>query len=145
MANRRSVIIKGHPTVNEQGNATEVIKPGYLVKGVSSIAKQTSTTKVPKAFALERDELGKGVDDLYETDAAGAAAYAIGDTVKVGVFYSGCEVLAYIPSGQNIVEDDLLESAGTGLLQEGSTNPIARAKQTLGAITVETPCIVELL
>lgn len=145
MSTKRSIVLKGCPIVNEDGKATEAIKPGYLVKGVTSIAKQTSTTKVPKALALERDELGRGIDDTHKGSGTDAAAYAINDRVKVAVFAAGMEATVYVGSGANIVEDDLLESAGTGLFVEGSTNPIARAKETIGVVAVETALRVEFL
>lgn len=131
MASKRSVILKGHPQVSEQGVATGVVKPGYLVKGVSSVAHQTSTTKVPKAVALERDELGQGIDNTYQGSGTSSAYYASGDRVKVGVFKSGDEATVFLASG-NFSEDDLLESAGDGTLAEGSTNPIARCMENLG-------------
>lgn len=145
MATKRSVILKGSPTINEDGAASATVKPGYLVKGVSTIAHQSSTGNVPKAFALERDELGAGIDNSLQGSGTPSAYYASGDTVKVGVFYAGCEVTAFVASGQNITEDDLLESAGDGTLAEGSTNPIARAKETLGAVTEVTAVRVEIL
>lgn len=144
MATKRSIILRGTPEVNEYGVAGEAIKPGYLVKGVSTVLKATSTTQRLCAVALERDELGRGIDDTYRS-YAGAAAYAANDKVKVGVFKSGEEALMYVPSGQNITEDDLLESAGTGLLVEGSTTPIARAMETLGVVTVETALRVQFI
>jgi hypothetical protein len=145
MASKRSVVLKGSPQVSEQGVASATVKPGYLVKGVSSVAHQTSTTKVPKAFAMERDELGAGIDNAHQGSGTVSAFYASGDRVKVGVFYAGCEVTAFVASGQNITEDDLLESAGDGTLSEGSTNPIARAMETLGAVTTTTAVRVQLL
>lgn len=147
MGNKRSILQRGTPVVNEEGVASESIKPGYLVKGVSTIAKQTATTtgKPPAAFALERDELGRGIDDTYQGSGTDAAAYASGDRVKVGVFKAGERVLAYVASGQNITEDDQLESAGNGTLAEGTTKPIARALETLGAVTAETALVVEIL
>lgn len=144
MATKRSIVLRGTPTVNEEGAASEAIKPGYLVKGVTSIAKQTGTGWVPKAVALERDELGRGIDDTYRS-YAGAAAYAIGDQVKVGVFRSGDEATMYVASGANISADDYLESKGDGLLKEGSTNPIARAMETLGVVSAETALRVQFL
>jgi len=146
MATKRSVILKGCPMINEEGVATEAIKPGYLVKGVSSISKQTGTTgSVPNAVALERDELGAGIDDTYRGSGTMAAAYAALDVVKVGVFKSGEEATGYVASGQNIAEDDLLQSAGDGTYAEGSTKPIARAMETLGAVAVETALRVQFL
>lgn len=146
MSTKRSIVLKGCPIVSEEGSATETIKPGYLVKGVSSVSKQTATTSsVPKAVALERDELGTGIDDSIQGSGTISASYASGDAVKVGVFKSGEEATMYVASGQNITEDDLLESAGNGTLAEGSTKPIARAMETLGAVTVETALRVQFL
>lgn len=145
MALKRSIVIRGCPEFNEYGAASEQIKPGYLVKGVSTIAKQTSTTKVPRTLAVNRDELGQGIDNTYQGSGTSSAFYASGDVVKVAYFRPGDEALVYVASGQNIVEDDLLESAGNGLLAEGSTNPIARAMESLGAVTVETALRVQFL
>ena len=145
MASKRSIVVRGCPEVNEYGSASETIKPGYLVKGVSTVAKQTSTTKVPRTLALERSELGQGIDNTHQGSGTSTAFYASGDVVKVGYFRPGDEALVYVPSGQNITEDDLLESAGTGLFTEGSTNPIARAMETLGAVTTETALRVQFL
>ena len=55
------------------------------------------------------------------------------------------EATVYVSSGSNIVEDDLLESAGDGTFVEGSTKPIARAKETLGVVSVETALRVEFI
>lgn len=147
MANKRKVILKGdEPIINEDGVATETIKPGYFVKGVSYISLQTGTTgSIPKAIALERDELGTGIDNTYQEPGAGSAFYASGDKVKVAVLYSGCEFTGFIASGENISEDDLLECDGAGALKEGSTKPIARAKETLGVVTAATACRCEAL
>lgn len=146
MATKRTVILKGSPIISEEGSASEAIKPGYLVKGVSTVSLQTGTTgSVPKAVALERDELGTGIDNTYQNSGAGSAFYASGDRVKVAVFKSGEEATGFVASGQNITEDDLLESAGDGTYAEGSTKPIARAMETLGAVTVVTALRVQFL
>lgn len=105
---RRTIALLGCPVLNEDGAASEAITPGHLVKGVTSIAKQTATTgDLSRTFALERDEMGKGI----------STAYAIGDYVKVGAFHAGCHVYAIIASGQNIAADQYLESAGNGTLR----------------------------
>ena len=145
MSTKRSITLKGCPIVSEEGAATETIKPGYLVKGVSSVAKQTGTGWVPRALALERDELGQGIDNTLQGSGTESANYASGDRVKVGVYYGGCEVTVFVASGQNISEDDFLESAGDGTVKEGSTNPIMRAMETLGAVTVETALRAQVL
>lgn len=138
MSIKRSVILRGCPEQNEYGAATEAIKPGYLVKGVSSIAKQTATTGYYQlALAVERGELGQGIDNSAGNGVL-AASYAIGDTVKVACPSRGDEVTVWIASGQDISEDDLLQSAGNGLVAEGSTRPVLRSLETVGAVTVET-------
>jgi len=149
MATKRSVILRGDPEVNEYGVASEAISPGYLVKGVSTVAKQSATGKVVRALALERDELGAGIDDTYLTTGNGtiAAAYASGDTVKVAVFDSGDEATVYVCSGSNISEDDILSSNGDGTFKEDGTaaNCIARAMETLGVVAVATKCRVQFI
>lgn len=142
---KRSIILRGCPEINEYGVATEAIKPGYLVKGVTSVAKQTSTGWVPRALALERDELGAGIDNTRQGSGTGSANYAALDVVKIAVFDSGEEATGYIASGQNIDEDELLESAGDGTFKSGSTNPIARSMETTGAVAVETALRVQFL
>lgn len=144
--NKRTVVVRGCPEYNEYGAATEAIKPGYLVKGVSSLAKQTATTAYyPFALAVERSELGAGIDDTLKTNYPVAAAYAIGDTVKVACFDAGDEATVWIASGENITEDDLLESAGNGLFKEGATRPTCRAMETLGEVFVETRLRVQVI
>jgi hypothetical protein len=145
--NKRVITLKGNPIINEEGKASATVKPGYLVKGVSVVAHQTATTttKVPKAFALEREEFGTGIDNTNQGSGTISAFYASGDQVKIGVFHTGQELVAFIASGENIAEDDLLESAGDGTLKEGSNYPIARAKEALGVIAAVTACRVEIL
>lgn len=145
--NKRSIIQRGSPEVYEAGAASETIKPGYLTKGVSTISKQTATTTgvPPLQIALERDELGTGIDNTYQNDGTGSAFYASGDRVKVAVFKRGERFLGYIASGQNVVEDDQMQSAGDGTFAEGTTKPIARAVETVGAVTVETAVVLEAL
>ena len=145
MPNKRTVILRGCPEINEEGVAASTVKPGYLVKGVSSIEHQTGTGWVPKAVALERDEMGTGIDNSLQTTGTISAYYAADDVVKVAVFDSGDEATMFIKSGEAIAEDDYLESAGDGTLKEGSTNPIARAMETLGTVTSVTACRVQFL
>lgn len=134
---KKQIALLGTPYVNEDGLAGEAITPGHLVSGVGTIVKHaTAAAYCARAFALERDELGNGVD----TD------YASGDTVKVGVFTPGQRVNAFIASGQNITAGALLESAGDGTLRvRASGVAIARSLETSGAVTVQTRLIVEVL
>lgn len=142
---KKSIVLLGQPTINEDGAAGEAIKPGHLVKGVSTILKHASAAgRCGARFALERDEFGQSLTSSSSTEA-GSPDYATGDTVKVGAFHQGQRVLAWVASGQNITEDDLLESAGDGTLKEGSTWVIARALETLGAVTELTRVRVEII
>lgn len=148
MSTKRSVILRGCPEINEEGKATEAIKPGYLVKGVTTLANQTnSTTPVAKAVAVERDELGQGIDNLKQGSGTASAFYASGDTVKVAVFDSGDEATMFVASGQSISEDDMLKSAGDGTLAKATTAGvvIARAMETLGTVIVTTALRVQFI
>lgn len=147
MATKRSIILNGQGVqYNEYGVAGEEIKPGYLVKGVSSILKQTATTgKVPAAIAIERSSIGAGLDNTYQNGAP-SAYYASGDTVTVAVCPPGTEAVGFVASGENITEDDRLESAGNGLFRElNSGVAIARAMETLGAVTSETALRIQFI
>ncbi len=158
----RSVVLRGHPKFNEQGYCTAQVNPGYLVKGSAIeggvVAHQTANaqTKIPAAFAVERDELGTGIDATYATTASGTGNYyySSGDTVKVAVCDAGTQVSAFIASGQSIAADDLLVSNGDGTLAKigvyasgvGPSFPVARALDTTGgAVSVATILRVEIL
>jgi hypothetical protein len=154
MASKRSVILQGDPIVNEDGVTATTIYPGYLVQGVSTIAAQSinDTRVVPATFALEREELGAGIDDTYFTSGSGTghAYYSSGDRVKVGAFGVGMRVTAMVASGQVVSEDTLLTSDGAGKLKAATTSAYARARslETLNggsAVTVDTLCKIEIV
>jgi len=101
------IALRGTPMVDEQFDASEAITPGHLIElfdvsGVGEWRKHgTAADNTAKAFALERDELGKEI----------TVAYAINDKVKAGFFAPGMMVNALIASGQNLNVGDFLESA----------------------------------
>ncbi len=138
MSTKRSIILRGCPEQNEYGTAAATVKPGYLVKGVSSVQHQTATGKVVRALALERDELGQGIDNTKQGSGTASAYYASGDKVKVGVFDSGDEATAFVASGAGTInEDTLLSSAGDGTMKsDTAANAIARSMENLGVVTV---------
>lgn len=149
MSNKRSIILRGDPEINEQGVATAAIKPGYMVQGVSYLAAQAinDTRRVPAAFALEREELGEGIDDSIQGSGTLTSAYASGDTVKVGVFDAGDRVLGVVASGETVSEDTLLTSNGAGKLKAATTSAfvVGRSLETLGTVAVDTFCTVEII
>jgi hypothetical protein len=144
---RRVITLRGQPIQNEDGVASAVIKPGYLVDGVLSVAAHAvAAGACPRTFALERDELGAGIDDTYRGIGTISSDYQIGDTVKIGSFAPGMRVFAFVASGQNISINARLESAGDGTLRAfGSGTIIGRALETLGAVTGLTRCRVEVM
>lgn len=147
MAAKRVTVLRGDPYYNEDGVAAEAIKPGHLVDGVTSIVKHASAGGAcPRTFAIEREELGAGIDDTYKGTTTIAAAYAVGDTVKIGSFSPGMRVLALVASGQNITINDRMESAGNGTMRKFNTGVIlGRALETLGAVVVETRLRMEVM
>lgn len=93
-------------------------------------------TFAQKAFYIERGEYNQDIDDAYEAD----------ELARVMIMYPGSLVYALVPSGQNIVPGDNLESNGDGYLKEGSTAPVGKSlSSTGGAVTVATRVRVEVL
>lgn len=154
---KRVVVLKGVPKYTEVGKASAQVNPGYLVKGFTTVAHQNASavTPVQKAFAVERDELGTGIDGTYATTGSGTGNYyyASGDQVKVAVCHAGMEITAFLGSGVSCTEDVLLESAGDGTLKGmdayssgvGPAFPIARALETLSAAVAAQAVRVEIV
>lgn len=121
---RKVIALLGNPVVTEEDVAAEAITPGHLLAydGNGELVKHaTAAGQAARMFALERDEMGKGID----------VAYAADDVVKVGHFHQGQRVYAFIASGQNIAKGAFLESAGDGTLRTGSGVDIAMAVEAV--------------
>jgi hypothetical protein len=139
--NHRVIKLLGEPVQNEDHACDEAILPGQLVErntdgtvGLQSTAGVT--TKIPLLIALEREEMGQGVD----------GAYAIGDKVKVGDFPPGTRFSGYIASGQNLAKGQRVEANGTGGFRAlASGFPLATCLETTGAITTATRVAFEAL
>lgn len=132
----RVIALLGMPVVTEDGNATEVITPGYMVEGVTSIQKNTVTgAGVPVRVALERSELGRGIDDSVSgsSSPAGSADYAVGETVKVGHFQAGDRFFGFVASGFNEAAGAFVEAATAGVVAAGTTNPIGFITEAVNA------------
>lgn len=109
----KTITIKGDFILKE-GEASEAITPGHLVEfgGAADLRKHaTIGGQARKAFAVENDLIGKGIDD----------AYAAADSVKYVVPVPGAEVYALLLTGESCSKGDFLESAGNGTLQVAST------------------------
>lgn len=122
---RKVITLLGDPHVNEESAAVEALTPGHLVMLVSTgVQKNTANAaNVAAAFVLERDEMGKDIDD----------AYAIGDKVKVGVFKPGERVYAFLASGQNVAAGDYLTGDTAGLLTATGVTAALRLARALEA------------
>lgn len=109
----KTIALKGD-FIRKEGEASAAITPGDLIEfGGSADLRPHATIggQARRAFAVENDLIGKGVDD----------AYAAGDNVQYGVFVPGAEVYARLAAGETCTKGDALESAGNGRLQVSST------------------------
>lgn len=128
-------------TVVNTNPTSAVATPGMLAQlhDVSGVAKYrphaTASGKAAAAFYLERPELNQGIDDDYPADTL----------ARIGIGQKGSVFYALIPSGENVVAGDLLESNGDGYLKEGTTAPVVQALDSPGAVTVATRVRVEVL
>lgn len=144
MANKRTVVLSGTPEINEEGVASAEVKPGYLVKGVTSIAHHASAGEnVPRAVAMERDELGRGIDNTYQSADQSSAFYASGDTVKVAVLYPGCRATMFLASGYGVAADGPLQSHGDGTLRPAEASQ-ARLFRLAQATVVGSAAVVAI-
>ena len=115
MSESKVVVLQGYPILNEHGVAGAEITPGMLVAGVTVITPHAGG-RAARTFALERDEMGVGIDEPY----------AVGDVVKVGSFSPGDVVNALVVSGA-VQAGDFVESNGDGYVKAGNTAPVGRA------------------
>jgi hypothetical protein len=127
---KRKIVVKGEPVYNEDGVASAEIKPGYL--------NTAQGADIPRQFAVEREELGRGIDNTRQGLGTGSAYYASGDVVKVAVCYPGCEVTAFVNSGVQVADGDLLTAANDGTLEAvgGGDFPIAQALEAIDVTEV---------
>jgi len=116
MALKRVIKLLGEPIQTEFDEAGAAITPGMLLSydGSGNLVPHASAGGASaRQYAMHREE-GTGAT-LGKTDID--AAYAVGDTVKVGAFAPGCQVNVLIPSGQTITKGNFLESNGNGMLK----------------------------
>jgi len=95
--------------IRKEAIASSAITPGDLVEfgGVNELQDHSTVGGTArKAFALENDLIGRGIDD----------AYAAGETVQYAVCHSGTEVNARLAAAATCTKGQALESAGNGRL-----------------------------
>jgi hypothetical protein len=132
--------------VNDIPAGVEII-PGMLIEtykdgdAVKWRPCSSATNVLTPAIAVENLMMNKGVDDPY----------AIQDLVLAGILRHGSMWWGLLPSGQDIANQDLLQSNGDGRLKEATSaaagDGVARFKShdNIGAITADTRCRVEVL
>ena len=133
MSTKRVIKLLGEPVQDEDRAAAAEITPGMLLDIDGSgdlIPANSAGGYFERMFALEREEMGNDIDEVY----------AIGDTVKAGRFPPGTRVLVLIPSGQNIQDGEYLEAGATaGMLRAyASGTRIARSLEDVGAVILTT-------
>lgn len=86
--------------------ASEAMTPGHLIERAGGQYQlHTAAAAGPLTLALDAPEMNKGVDDDY----------AAGDLVWAGVLPAGSTGWAWLASGENVSDGDLLESGGSGM------------------------------
>lgn len=117
--------------LQKQAIASGAITPGMLVEfgedgnGELTIAVHgTASGNAPKAFAIENELIGKGIDD----------AYADTETAQYMSFPSGAEVNAI--ASEQIDKGDFVESAGDGKVRVVDTEAATADTQRAGVVGV---------
>jgi len=98
---QNTIALKGE-FIRKEVEATGVVLPGMQVTMAGAAGGGQR-----KAFALENDIIGRGIDD----------AYAVGEVIQVGCFGSGTEVYAYLAAGENVSAGAALVGDGAGALE----------------------------
>lgn len=109
----KTIALKGDHVLKER-KANAAITPGDLVELMSTGNIRRHATlggAAQRAFALEQDLIGRGIDDNY----------AANEQARYGVFAPGAEVYAWLQINESCSIGDFLESDGTGKLAVAST------------------------
>lgn len=131
MATNKTIILRGDPNIIDEFKAAAAITPGDLVEKTSTagvVQKHgTAAKNAARLFAIERDELGKDIDDNYATN----------DQVKIAAVAPGDEVMVRIANlAPAIVQGDFLESAGDGTLRKLVTDAATDDTQRVSVVAV---------
>ena len=132
MSTPHTIVLKGNG-IRKEAQAAAAITPGDLVELTSDgkvQRKASAATTAQRAFAVENEVVGKGIDHDY----------AAGDNVLYEVLPPGAEVYALVPpSAAAIVIGDRLESAGGGKLRKVVTSASTddTQRQSIVAIALE--------
>jgi hypothetical protein len=121
----KTILLRGTNTPHSERVCAEgSIKPGMLVMFDSQgrfKPHDTAAGATSPVFACESSYTGGSID----------ADYVQHDTVPAWHAQRGDQVYALLDTGQNVAAGALLNSAGDGSLQSGTTNPVARALEAV--------------
>lgn len=122
--------------------------PGMLLEFYNDSGKMklrphvSATEKASSIFLLEKLIHNKTVDDVY----------AINELALAAMFHKGSNVWALVPSGENILAGDHLQSNGDGMLKKATATTAAAGlanyqslDSTGGAVVVATRIRVQVL
>ena len=117
--------------------AAGTVTPGHaLARDAGTYAFHPAAEAGPLTLALNVPELNKTFDDTYAAD----------DLMFAGIFPAGSSGLAWLASGENVTDGDLLESAGSGNLRAlAAGSALARAIEdkdaTAGAARIRVEAV----
>ena len=138
----KTIVLKGNEfVVRKEAIALGAITPGMLIERAAGgvQAHSTAASNAARAFTVEREITGDGIDVAYATD----------DTVLYGIFHPGVELYAVVSGA--VALGEYLESDGAGGLRtaaaDAATDTAQRASIVAVAIAanVSTRCKVEVL
>ena len=117
-----TVILKGRG-IQYEDVAVAAITPGHLIERAATGFQKhaTATGAAERMFALVNELEGNTLSDDYAT----------ADTVFGVSCHAGMKIYSWLEASHNAAIGDLLESAGDGTLQKGTTNPIAVAAEAV--------------
>ena len=132
---RTKIILMGDPIVTEDQIADEALIPGHLLELTATGYKKNTANAANgiRTYALERDEMGKGIATT-SGGPAGSANYAASDVVKVADCAPGDRVYAWLASGHNVVKGAFLTGNNAGLLSLTGVAADIRCAQALEAV-----------
>ena len=117
MANN-TIILRARKRFTKERVAGGAITPGHLIElnasGQVVVHATAAAVFAQKAFALEDQAQGRGIDD----------AYAANDLVVYQVFGAGEEVYAWLENAGNVAIGAALQSNGAGELEARTTGEV---------------------
>lgn len=126
----KTIVVKGEG-IRYEALAVAAITPGNLVEFTSAGKVQKHSTaggNAERAFAVEDDDQGSGIDTDYDAD----------DLVQYEIFRPGDVVWAKLKDGETVAKGGFVESAGTGEMQAYVADSNDVAQDTIIGVSLDT-------